>query len=84
MSHERSVEYYANKYRVFEIYGISRNESRKYTMHHIIFRSDIENYPECFKNFDLDKKSNLYPLRKVVHQKLHNRVDRMENERQGH
>jgi hypothetical protein len=73
---ERGVEYYANKYRVFEIYGISRNESRKYSMHHVWFASDG---PSIFYKDPISSKGNMCPLRKDTHQKLHNKVDRMKN-----
>ena len=45
-------------------------------MHHIIFKSDKANDP-IFKDFDIDKISNLCPLPVKVHGQLHKKVEEM-------
>jgi len=81
MNKERSamakVNYEANKYRVYEIYGIPPSERHKYSMHHIWFKSDGPHW--YYGDKFIDRKSNLYPLKKTAHSKLHLRVERMEN-----
>lgn len=65
--------YQIKKDRVYEIYGISKQERKKYSCHHCIFKSDKKNYPE-FKDFDIDKISNLTPLLREDHRRLHEKV----------
>jgi hypothetical protein len=65
-----------NRLRVFEIYGVGPKD-KNYECHHIIFKSDKKNN-ELFKDFDVNKKSNLYPLDKKVHIGLHRKVSRNE------
>jgi len=63
--------YKRNKKRVFEIYGIDPKD-RRFSCHHIVFRSDRGRIVS--KDFDVNQPSNLYPLPKEIHRKLHERV----------
>ena len=77
MSKEKKI-YQANRKRVFEIMGINPNDKR-YSAHHIIFRSDFErpnHFPEGYR----DSKANLYPLTIEEHERLHQKVE----EQEGH
>ena len=69
MSKER---YKKNRARVFEIMGIKTNDPR-YDCHHIVQRSDVRRY-SCFRNFDLDQISNLYPILKTDHHRLNEMI----------
>jgi hypothetical protein len=60
-----------NKERVYEIYGIPKSERKDYSIHHIVFKSDIKNGNGIWEGFDKDKKANLYPLKRDIHEKLH-------------
>ena len=73
MSKER---YHANRSRVFEIYGISEQDSN-YNTHHICFRRDAKR-GRIFEGEDLDEKANLIPLPKDEHAELHAKIDKME------
>lgn len=78
MSNKEKQIYQANRDRVFEIYGIDPKD-RRYSAHHIIFRSDFEkpnNFPEGYQ----DSKANLYPLTIEEHERLHKKIE----EREGH
>ena len=78
MSNKEKQIYQANRDRVFEIYGIDPKD-RRYSAHHIIFRSDFEkpnNFPEGYQ----DSKANLYPLTIEEHERLHQKVE----EQEGH
>ena len=71
----KNERYKRNRERVYDIYGIPKKDrGTKYNMHHIVFRSDLGKLVS--EDFDLDCKSNLYPLRKDVHQELHNKVEK--------
>ena len=67
------TQYQIKKDRVYEIYGIPKWERKKYSVHHIVFKSDPRNHPE-FRNFDVNKISNLCPLLKEDHKELHEKV----------
>ena len=73
---KEKTEYERNKDRVYEIYGISKQERKKYSVHHIVFKSDPNLHPE-FADFDVNKISNLCPLKKWTHRNLHDKVDNM-------
>ena len=74
MGKERE-RYKRNRKRVYDIYSIPKKErGTKYNMHHIVFKSDLDKLVS--EDFDLDCKSNLYPLTKEEHQKLHERVEK--------
>jgi len=83
--------YKQNRKRVFEIMGIDNNDPR-YNCHHIIERSDYGTKKQkAFWDasvpsgkFDIDGKSNLFPLKKEVHAELHRRLDAMELYRNLH
>lgn len=69
-----SERYHQNRERVYDIYNIPvRERGHKYTMHHIVYRSDIGKLVP--RSFDVDAESNLYPLKKDIHDELHRRVD---------
>jgi hypothetical protein len=72
-------EYKQNRDEVYDLYGITKKDRHKYSMHHIIFRSDIKNGD--WEGFRVDKKANLYPLLKEEHKELHKRVEEINNER---
>jgi hypothetical protein len=57
------------KVRLFEIYGIPKEKRKLYSVHHIIFKSDRRN--PLFKDFDVNKISNLCPLLRKEHRRLH-------------
>ena len=63
-------QYRENKNRIFEIYGISQKERHKYSVHHIWFRSDGQHW--WLRS--LDDPSNLFPLKKEEHKRLHERI----------
>jgi len=68
--------YKRNRKRVYDIYSIPKKErGTKYNMHHIVFKSDLDKLVS--EDFDLDCKSNLYPLTKEEHQELHNKVKKI-------
>ena len=73
MSKESLKKSYA---RVYEIYGIEPND-RRYNIHHIVFKRDCKK--GLMKDFDVNKISNLIPLRKEQHASLHKRVDLVEH-----
>ena len=73
MSKESLKKSYA---RVYEIYGIEPND-RRYNIHHIIMKREVKS--GLMKNFDVNKISNLIPLLKEDHAKLHKRIDLMEH-----
>ena len=66
----------ANYQRVYEIYGIDPNDKR-YNIHHIVFKRDVKK--GLMKDFDVNQRSNLIPLKKEIHNSLHKRVDEMEH-----
>jgi len=66
----------ANYKRVYEIYGIDPKDKR-YNIHHIVFKRDCKK--GLMKNFEVNKISNLIPLRRGEHAELHRRVDLMEH-----
>ena len=72
MKREREIK----KNRVYEIYGIPKEERHKHQMHHIVFKSDKKKPP--FEDFDIDKKANFCPLSPGDHQDLHDKVRDME------
>jgi hypothetical protein len=57
---------------VFEIMGINPNDKR-YSAHHIIFRSDFER-PNHFPPGYCNSKANLFPLTIEEHERLHKKV----------
>lgn len=63
--------YLRNRARVYEIYGIKENDQR-YNCHHIIQRSDVGEL--VGKDFDIDAKSNLYPILKTDHEDINDRI----------
>ena len=73
MNQERE-RYLQNRTRVFEIYGIPKNErGTKYTMHHIVCRHDVGNLvPSTFR---INELSNLYPLLVNDHSYITQRID---------
>lgn len=73
MSKESLKKSYA---RVYEIYGIEPND-RRYNIHHIIMKREVKS--GLMKNFDVNQISNLIPLLKEDHAKLHKRIDLMEH-----
>lgn len=75
--------YKLNSLRVREIYGVAPNDHR-YNIHHIIFRSDVDNRPELFKGFDVDQVSNLCPLLRHQHEQLHEGLKSLPKERKKH
>jgi hypothetical protein len=66
----------ANYRRVYEIYGIDPRD-HSYNIHHIIMKREVKS--GLMKNFDVNKISNLIPLLKEDHAKLHKRIDLMEH-----
>lgn len=52
---------------------------RDYDVHHIVFRADMGK--RCFRNYHLNSKGNLFPLKVEDHVRLHQIV--WENERKG-
>jgi len=77
MSKERR-RYLKNKRRVLKIYGISP-KNHSYDIHHIVFRSDAANRNSPLYGFDVDQLSNLCPLLRKEHQRLHKLIERIEN-----
>jgi len=77
VSKEKQI-YQANRDRVFEIYGIDPRDKR-YSAHHIIFRSDFER-PNHFPPGYCNSKANLFPLTIEEHEQLHQKVE----EQEGH
>ena len=65
-------KYLQNKAEVYRIYGISLR-NKNYNCHHIIFRSDVGILVPS--DYDVNAVSNLIPLRKETHQRLHDRVE---------
>lgn len=72
----QSERYKQHRAEVYRVYGISKNDRKKYSMHHIVCRHDVGNLVP--HDFDIDAKSNLYPLIREVHQHLHTRLDYLE------
>jgi hypothetical protein len=71
--------YHRNCQIVYDIYGIPKKErGTVYNIHHQIFRHDLGDLVPI--TFDIDNISNLYPLRRDVHEKLHLKVERDEIE----
>jgi len=64
--------YHRNKKIVFELYGISPQD-KNYNCHHIVMRHDLGDLVPL--TFDIDNISNLYPLRRDLHEQLHLRVE---------
>ena len=73
MSSKEKQRYQANRERVFEIYGIDPQD-RRYNAHHILFRGDFDNNPDWPQDYQ-DSKANLCPLLIEEHDRLHERVD---------
>ena len=66
---------HAFKERIYEIYGIPKEQRKDYTIHHIWFKSDT---PHWYYGKRSDcTLSNLYPLPKTVHEELHKKVNEM-------
>lgn len=63
------------KNRVYEIYGIPKEERKNYQIHHIVFKEDKRHNPQLWKGFDIDKIANLYPLKKEEHKRLHDIIN---------
>lgn len=60
--------YKTNRGRVFEIYGIDKDDSQ-YNCHHIVTREDFRK--ELFlENSEVNGLSNLYPIRRCLHKQL--------------
>ena len=70
---KEKTQYQIKKDRVYEIYGIDRKDRKKYSIHHIVFKSDPKNHSE-FRNFDVNRISNLCPLLREDHKDLHNKI----------
>lgn len=70
------MSYSENRQRVFEIYGINPNDCN-YNCHHIISKSDIKKNL-VIPDFDLDCKSNLYPIERIKHHELHRKIEKLE------
>jgi hypothetical protein len=68
MSKER---YQQNRTRVFEIYGIAP-DNKDYNCHHITQRCDVGVLVGL--DFDIDSKSNLFPILIRDHEKLNQRI----------
>lgn len=80
MSHGKTT-FKENVERVYEIYGIPTRLRRRYSIHHIVFKSD-KKYP-WFKNFDINQKSNLCPLTREEHRRLHRLVEELGEMKKG-
>ena len=64
--------YLKNRTRVFEIYGIKETDQR-YNCHHIVCKSDVGSLVPA--DFDIDGKSNLYPILRYDHDEVNRRID---------
>lgn len=74
MSKER---YLQNRARVYEIYGIPiKDRGTRCDMHHIVNKKDLGVLVP--RDFDIDAKSNLYPLCKEVHAELTVHTDQLD------
>lgn len=62
-------QYNQNRRRVFEIMEIAP-ENRNYNCHHIVFKSD-----NLLPEDRLNDKSNLFPLSKADHERLHRLIE---------
>lgn len=69
--------YKENCRRVREIYGIGVNDS-SVNVHHIIQRSDKKKHPELWRDYNINQKSNLIPLKREIHQQVHDLINAME------
>lgn len=74
MSKER---YLKNKEIVYDIYNIPiEDRITVYNIHHVVNRHDLGRLVPI--DFDIDEKSNLYPLKIRVHELLHQTQDLLE------
>lgn len=64
------------KKRIYEIYGIPKNERHKHQIHHIVFKSDVKNGD--WDGFNVDKKANQCPLPIADHRNLHKKIETRE------
>jgi len=69
--------YSENKLRVFEIYGIDPDDTR-YNCHHLVTRNDFKS-GNINPNFEINSKSNLYPMRTRLHTILNLIIDATDN-----
>jgi len=76
MSKEKLFE--KNCTRVREIYGIDKND-HSYNIHHVIFKRDVKKDKGMWKGFNINQLSNLIPLKREEHDRLHRIVDNLEN-----
>jgi hypothetical protein len=75
---EKTSNYYLNnRTEVFKIYGINPDDKR-YNCHHIVTKKEFKT-GMVSPNFDIDGKSNLYPIRVDLHIILHQILEAADN-----
>jgi hypothetical protein len=75
---EKASSYYLkNRDEVFQVYGIDPKD-RKYNCHHIVTKNDFKT-GIVSSDFDIDNKSNLYPIRVDLHVILHQIIEATDN-----
>ena len=70
--------YIDNRNRVFDIYGIN-SKNKQYNCHHITTKLDL-NIGIVSPIFDVDNKSNLYPLRVSLHHILNQIIEAVDSD----
>lgn len=58
--------------------GIPKKErGTVYDVHHIVTRSDVKENPELWADFNVNEASNLFPIPRKDHERLHRKIDQM-------
>jgi hypothetical protein len=63
--------------RLYDYEGAFGEGSGRVDVHHILTREDFKKNPELWKYNDLNDPANLVPLRRSVHVRIHQKIDKL-------